>query len=71
MLQREDEICLNVNALKVIGLGNQQLRPEQGKAQRLFREEVDYKRSRSGGHLNQYWKDEDIVWTRMKVREVI
>lgn len=38
MLQRNDEICINVKDKKVQELGNQQPSPKQGKVQRVSRQ---------------------------------
>lgn len=59
MLQRKVEIYLSVNAKKTNKLDDQQLSPDEGKAQRL----CDSSES-CGGHLCR--TDEDIVRTYVK-----
>ena len=75
MLQRNDEICVGVNAGKVGKLDNQQPRPEQGKVHRLA-EWRRHKCAEMGDFAIDilcsicYNSIEDIVGSCMKVQAV-
>ncbi len=83
--QHKDEICLSATVTKVeknnriniwlnpkylIAMGNQQPSPEEGKAQRLSRKGVGYKRLVAEVALPIQSYGIDIVWPLVKIKVV-